>query len=100
MWSGVPIVLVMVDDAFLQRLSIPSNVTGRTRQSNVSRFAERCALCGAEFAANRNCWGPMGDTDRVSTFQGGDTGRHDWFGNYRPDRHAHARTQETRQRPA
>jgi signal transduction histidine kinase len=30
MWSGVPIVFVMVDEAHLQRLSIPSNVTGRT----------------------------------------------------------------------
>src|SRR5262249_48135064 len=30
MWSGVPIVFVMVDETALQRLSIPSNVTGRT----------------------------------------------------------------------
>jgi signal transduction histidine kinase len=30
MWSGVPVVFVMVDEAALQRLSIPPNVTGRT----------------------------------------------------------------------
>ena len=30
MWSGVPVVFVMVDAAVLQRLSIPPNVTGRT----------------------------------------------------------------------
>jgi signal transduction histidine kinase len=29
-WSGVPVVFVMVDEAALQRLSIPPNVTGRT----------------------------------------------------------------------
>jgi signal transduction histidine kinase/ABC-type uncharacterized transport system substrate-binding protein len=30
MWSGVPVAFVMVDEAALQRLSIPPNVTGRT----------------------------------------------------------------------
>jgi signal transduction histidine kinase len=30
MWSGVPVVFVMVDEAAIQRLSIPPNVTGRT----------------------------------------------------------------------
>jgi signal transduction histidine kinase len=30
MWSGVPVLFVMVDETTLQRLSIPANVTGRT----------------------------------------------------------------------
>ena len=30
MWSGVPVVFVMVDETALRRLSIPPNVTGRT----------------------------------------------------------------------
>jgi signal transduction histidine kinase len=44
MWSGVPIVFVMVDETYLQRLSIPSNVTGRT-----ARVKFRDLLSAANF---------------------------------------------------
>jgi signal transduction histidine kinase len=36
MWSGVPVVFVMVDEDVLQRLSIPPNFTGRTARVKFS----------------------------------------------------------------
>jgi signal transduction histidine kinase len=36
LWSGVPVVFVMIDETALRRLSIPSNVTGRTARVKFS----------------------------------------------------------------
>jgi hypothetical protein len=65
LFTGVPVVFVMVDDVDLKRLNLPPDVYRSHVHSEVSRFPKVCAHCGAGFTANCNCRGPLGETDCI-----------------------------------